>query len=213
VWAWTYLTHSLVRPASAERACEHEVETLFRLGAGLHAETAPTRDVGRLRPLVVGNTAVPHGCVVVQLTQKLVRLGVDSDKLRAALAAVAQAVPAIAVAAPNEAAFAREIGAACGLDVTVTDTSAAWKALLAGARAVVTPDSGAAHVAGMAGIPCIDLFPDTPDAAAALRRWYPWASPRVWAIAVTGRVAKQFTEQLLAGLDYLGATQPAPVPT
>jgi ADP-heptose:LPS heptosyltransferase len=213
VWAWTYLTRSLVRPASAERACEHEVETLFRLGAGLHVEPGPTRDAERLRPLIVGNAGVPHGRVVVQLTRKLERLGVASEQLRAALAAVGQAVPAVAVAAPSEAAFAREIGAACGLEVIVTETIVAWKALLAGARAVVTPDSGAAHVAGMAGVACIDLFADGPEAAAAIRRWYPWAAPRVWAIPVTRRVANQFTEQLLAGLDYLCATEQAPVPS
>jgi len=202
LWTRTQLTRALVRPASAEREREHEVETLFRLGEGLHAEAEPTRDPSRLRPLVVGD--VPrHGRVVVQLTQKLDALGVAPEELRDALHDVACALPTIAVADPREEPYARELAASSGLDLRITESPAEWKALIAGATAVVTPDSGAAHVAGMTGVGCVDLFADGPDTGAALRRWYPWASPRVWTVPVTRRVAAQFRSQLLAGIEYV----------
>ena len=41
---------------------------------------------------------------------------------------------------------------------------------------VVSTDTGAAHVAGMLGVPVVDVFPDR-DFAAQARRWRPWASP------------------------------------
>ena len=43
--------------------------------------------------------------------------------------------------------------------------------------AVVTPDSGAAHLAGMAGVPCVDLFEPSPHVAYDVLRWRPWAAP------------------------------------
>jgi ADP-heptose:LPS heptosyltransferase len=207
LWARMQLTRALVRPASAEREREHEVETLFRLGAGLHGEAAPTRDPARLRPLVVGDVA-PHGRVVVQLTRKLDALGLQPDALRAALRDVARAHPTVAVAAPHEAPYARELAASSGLDLQLTDSLPEWKALIAGASAVVTPDSGAAHVAGMTGVGCVDLFPDAPDVGSALRRWYPWASPRAWTVPVTRRVAEQLASQLLAGIAYVSLATP-----
>ena len=52
-----------------------------------------------------------------------------------------------------------------------------WKAQLAGALAVVTPDSGAAHVAGMLGVPTIVLFARGAEARRDAMRWRPWAAP------------------------------------
>ena len=79
-WVLAQVTRALTRPASAQRAQEHEVETLFRLGKNLHAEPHPTRDAARLRPLVVAATAA-HGGVVFQLTPKWDDIGVPPDAL------------------------------------------------------------------------------------------------------------------------------------
>jgi len=211
VWARAQLTRAIVRPASAQRAVEHEAQTLFRLGRGLHGETAPTRDAARLRPLVVA-PAASHGRVVVQITRKLAALGVDPAVLRDAIAAVAAEYPSVAVADPSEAEFAREMAAACGIELEITESVQHWKALIAGARVLVTPDCGAAHVAGMTAVSCIDLFPATAGAAQAMRRWYPWASPRVWAIEVNRRVAAGLSMQLLAGIAY-AANERVPSPS
>jgi ADP-heptose:LPS heptosyltransferase len=46
------------------------------------------------------------------------------------------------------------------------------------AAAVVSVDTGAAHCAGMLGVPVVDVFPDA-QADAQIRRWRPWASPSI----------------------------------
>jgi len=208
VWTRAQLTSALVRPAAAERERDHEVETLFRLGGGLHHELAPTRDPARLRPLIV-REAAPHGRVAIQLTRKLDGLGIEPAALHAALAEVARTHATIALADPLEMPYAQSLAAQAHLDLEMTESLEQWKSLIAGASAVITPDSGAAHVAGMTGVGCIDLFAAGPQAGSALRRWYPWASPRAWVVPVTRRVAAQFAEQLLAGLEYVTPKVPA----
>ena len=209
VWAASMLTRWIVRPASARRHGEHEVETLFRLGKGLHKEARPTKDVARLRPLVTEHPPAFHGRVVIQLTEKLHRLGVDTEKLRAGFRAVAQSYASIGVAQPSEAEAARSLADECGFDVETMESMSQWKAIIAGARAVLTPDSGAAHVAGMTGTGCVDLFADGTCAERSLRRWYPWASERTWPIAVTPRVADRFADHVRAGIAYVSGNAAA----
>jgi ADP-heptose:LPS heptosyltransferase len=170
------LTRALYRPASAARAAEHEVETLFRLGEGLHREDGPTRDVGRLRPLILDSEPRPHGAVALQLNAKFVGAGLDI----AAFAAIARELerrkfPTIATGDDDD--FGAAFATRAGTSYVHPPTLAEWKGLLAGALAVVTPDSGAAHVAGMLGVPCIVLFPRGSTAARDVMRWRPWAAP------------------------------------
>jgi ADP-heptose:LPS heptosyltransferase len=200
-WVLTQVTRALTRPASAVRAQEHEVETMFRLGKNLHAESHPTRDAVRLRPLVAGDAPL-HGGVVFQLTPKWDEIGVPASALADAARAVAAAYPCTAVAAPADERYARAVAAAADVPLSIFATLGPWKDALAGARAVVTPDGGAAHVAGMCGVPCIDVFPATEDGAARMRRWYPWASPRVWALEASRRVTDALAQQVLAGVAY-----------
>lgn len=49
-----------------------------------------------------------------------------------------------------------------------------YAALLAGCRALVTPDGGAAHVAAAVGTPVVDLFHER-YAEHIVRRWHPWS--------------------------------------
>jgi len=169
------LTRVLVRPASAERAREHEVATLFRLGAGLCAESEPTRDPERLRPLVLDLPARAHGNVVLQVSRKLAAAGLDAG------AYVAIACDLIArgigvVLAGDEADLLADVARASGAGLRGDLDVRGWKSLLGGARAVVSPDSGAAHVAGMLGVPCVDCFPPSPTTVHDVRRWHPWAA-------------------------------------
>jgi ADP-heptose:LPS heptosyltransferase len=177
VWTRAQLSAAIVRPASAARAREHEVETLFRLGAGLHAELAPTRDAARLRPLLVAGEPPASGCVVVQVASKYADRGMVSDAFAAIARALAGSRETIAVADATDEEMARLVaqkaGVACEIPHTVDD----WKRRIASAAAVVTLDSGAAHVAGMLGTPCVDLFASGPHAAADVVRWSPWAAP------------------------------------
>jgi ADP-heptose:LPS heptosyltransferase len=51
-----------------------------------------------------------------------------------------------------------------------------WLGTLAAAGAVVTPDTGAAHAAGILGVPVVDLF-EQERYAQLSRQWRPWAAP------------------------------------
>lgn len=193
------LTSAIVRPASAARAREHEVETLFRLGEGLHRETAPTRELARLRPLLLEREPDRHGRIVVQLNAKFARAGLDA----AAFAAIARELerreePAIATG--DDDVF----GSACTARSTLRFFHPAslgdWKALIGGARAVITPDSGAAHVAGMLGIPCVVIFPFGSNAPRDLARWRPWAAR---SYAVVMNEGEPIAEGAVAALDAM----------
>jgi ADP-heptose:LPS heptosyltransferase len=196
------LTRALYRPASAGRATEHEVETLFRLGDGLHAEREPTRDLARLRPLILDAEPTKHGAVAVQLNAKFVASGVDI----AAFAAITQelerrAVPTLAMSDDDD--FGSAFAARAGTSYVHPASVKQWKNLLAGAPAVVTPDSGAAHVAGMLGVPVIVLFSRGANAARDVMRWRPWAAPsRAIVVDDPQRLAAQVAgalEALLGG--------------
>jgi ADP-heptose:LPS heptosyltransferase len=176
--AWTrrLLTRAIVRPASAARSGRHEVETLFALGDGLHAEAQPSRDPSRLRPLVIDGPRERNGCVVIQASPKFAGAGLDLAALCAIASALASTHDTLLCESPANAAFARAIGDRTGVPLRLPD-AAQWKRLIDGADAIVTPDSGAAHVAGMTGTPCVDLFAGGPHADRDMQRWRPWAAP------------------------------------
>ena len=52
-----------------------------------------------------------------------------------------------------------------------------WIAAIAESKILVAPDSGAIHVAGMLGTPCIAVFEDSPEFELQRARWQPWAAP------------------------------------
>jgi len=194
------LGRAIVRPASARRAGEHEVATLFGLGAGLHDEADPTRDLLRLRPLVLEGPVVTHGRIVVQVDGKFVGSGIDEE---AYIAFARRLAPLGAVAIGSDPAFVARIASAAELAVVPTPDVADWKAVVAGARAIVTPDGGAAHVAGMTGVPCVELFAAGPDVAREMRRWSPWAAPaRTLAVGPT-RDPAELAADVAAAVDEL----------
>ena len=58
----------------------------------------------------------------------------------------------------------------------VREASAA-KAAIGAAAAIVTPDSGALHVAGFTGTPTVAVFPPERNFELQVERWSPWAAP------------------------------------
>ncbi len=170
------LTRSLMRAGSAKRAQGHEAETLFALGHGLHGEARPTRDLARLRRLVLDAPPETHDSVAVQVSGKFARFGLDVaayGALARRLAAAQGPVLLLGDESDLIERVAREAGVAGETRLDVV----AWKARLAGSRAVVTPDSGAAHVAGFVGVPCVDCFAPHAATVRDIVRWRPWASP------------------------------------
>lgn len=209
----TLLTRAIVRPASATRAREHEVETLFRLGAGFVTERMPTRDVARLRALVLDpDAAEPHLAndvrpIVVQATAKFVAAGLD----RAAFVACARRLRARGddvLVVGDDARLLAEIARASDARSAGLCDVATWKRTIAGARALVTGDSGAAHIAGMTGVPTVDAF--APGAATAydIRRWSPWAAPYRALVLDPSRPAEATGRALVTALDEVLAASP-----
>jgi ADP-heptose:LPS heptosyltransferase len=170
------LTQRLLRAASARRAREHEAETLFRLGAAFVAEHAPTRDLGRLRELILDDAPAPGRYVALQVSRKLAGAGLDG----AAYVALARALAArgrFVRMLGDDDTLVRELATRAGVEGLTGLSTSAWKAHLAAARLVVTPDSGAAHVAGMLGVPCVDVFAPAGATVRDVARWRPWAAP------------------------------------
>ena len=177
LWVAAQCTRTIYRPAVASRAREHEVETLFKLGRGLVAASSPTRDRARLAPLLLAVLPNRDATVLVQVTPKWRASGVPDDALAATLRALATR-GLRAIAANSERDFATAIAAQADVELEVFNDVHPWKVAAASASAVVTPDTGTAHLAGMLGTPCVDCFPFK-DFTARERRWAPWAAPHV----------------------------------
>jgi len=200
----TLLTRVVLRPASAERVREHEVETLFRLGRGLHKEAAPTRDPTRLAPLVLDEAAVPHRHVVVHVSRKLESDGLDRNAYVSIAWNLVSAGRRV-LAVGDDAALVRDVARAAGAEAEPSLDMRAWKAAIGGALALVAPDSGASHVAGVVGVPGVDCFAPRASTARDVLRWRPWASRHrvvvldpVRARAATGADIAAAVEDVLA---------------
>ncbi len=171
----TLLTRALLREASAERARGHEASILFALGSGLHSEREPTRDVARLRRVILDAPAQPHGYVVLQVSRKHAPFGLGAATY-AALARELAHHELRVLALGDDPALVEYVAGAAGVVGESNLDPPAWKARIAGARAIVTPDNGAAHVAGFTGVPCVDCFVPHRATARDIGRWRPWAA-------------------------------------
>ena len=187
LWARTQLTRAIFRPASL-RAQAHEVEILYELGRGYLGVQAPSReplvpsrdplvpsrDPVALRTIVQGDGPVPerHG-IVLQLGTKWAALGVAPERLRA-LSRSLIARGARAIASPGEVEAIRAITRDVPIDVL--PTLADWKDAVDRAAVLVSPDTGAVHLAGMLGVPVVAVF-GVARADAQIARWRPWAAP------------------------------------
>jgi ADP-heptose:LPS heptosyltransferase len=170
------LTTPITRPASAKHANQHEVETMFELGAGLHRESGPTRDAARLRELVLDAPVAKTPYVMLQTSAKNEDAGLDIETYIALARALIHARCEV-ILLGDEIAVVKTVAKQSGAMADGLLSVEEWKERIASARALITPDSGAAHVAGMIGLPTIDCFPGGPTSANEIKRWSPWAAP------------------------------------
>lgn len=176
LWARRLLTQTIARSAGLDPQGPHECEVLFELGSTLVPGERPTRDLTELRPLVLEREPVPDDRVAIQISDKWERLGIAfADVVDLIRRVSAYGTPHL-LSSQNEAAYARRIAASAGVDVSFFAQLDAWKNSIACAAAIVTPDSGALHVAGMTGTPVVAVFPQR-DYALQVARWGPWAAP------------------------------------
>jgi ADP-heptose:LPS heptosyltransferase len=203
LWVRARTTRTVSRSQRIGGEDAHEVQVMYRLGTGLVREDQPPSDPVKLRPLLVdaeagGGAASPVDAetgIIVQAGPKWLASGVSAEAQRTIFARLAG--HARIIAAPGEAAAVREL---TGVEPETFAGPRPWVDALASARAVVTVDTGAAHVAGMLGTPVIDVFPDA-NFEAQVRRWRPWASPyRAFrASEVDGGGTGRFIETVLDG--------------
>jgi ADP-heptose:LPS heptosyltransferase len=181
LWSRAFLTDVVYRSAGFDSRAPHECEVLFALGSTLlGADAAPTRDVKRLRPLVLENEPRADTRVAVQITDKWERLGIAFEQVVEALQQIGALVGVSRLrllAAANEGHYADHITRATGLEVERFTSIEPWKSAIAASPALVAPDSGALHVAGMVGTPIVALFPPARDFALQVARWAPWSAP------------------------------------
>jgi ADP-heptose:LPS heptosyltransferase len=174
-WVARRVTTAVRRAASVRGANAHEAEIVFSLARTL-VQSAVPRDAALLRPLVAGPGPVPERAgLVVQLGAKWGAVGVTD-------AAFARVTELLAARGARFIVPAAERAAACAqfpaLAIETPASTRAWIAVLDGTATLVTPDTGAAHAAGMLGVPVVDVFPDA-DFDAQTRRWRPWASSSI----------------------------------
>lgn len=177
LWTRGLLTHGVYRRAGLDRRKPHECEVLFRLGAALCGETEPTRDLERLRPLIVDRELSADPRIAVQITDKWMRLGIETERVVALVRALRERYPLRLIASSAESAYAGDFARTIGGEVERFGTIEPWKDAIASAKAIVVPDSGALHLAGMVGTPVVAIFPPNPDFALQTARWAPWAAP------------------------------------
>ncbi len=177
LWVRSLLTQTLHRAAGLDSNAPHECEALFALGRGLLPAATPSKDPAVLRPFVVDGADAADPRIALQITDKWERLGIafeDVTRLARDLAAIA---PLRAVASARESAYAARWHERTGIAVELFETLPPWKTAIANARALVAPDSGAIHIAGMAGTPTVAIFPPGPAFELQVARWHPWAAP------------------------------------
>jgi Glycosyltransferase family 9 (heptosyltransferase) len=207
LWVRARTTRTVSRSQRIGGEDAHEVEILYRLGAGLVRDERPPADPSSLRPQLLSRdviasrskaepTSRDSGTTVVQTGPKWTAVGISPQTQRAIFAALAPR--ARLIAAPSDAGAVRE---QTGILPETFATTRGWIEALASARTVLTVDTGAAHVAGMLGTPVVDVFPDA-HFEAQVRRWRPWASPyrAVRASEVDGGPHGRFIETVFDGL-------------
>jgi ADP-heptose:LPS heptosyltransferase len=153
----------------------HEAEVLFTLGQGRHWEIEPTCDANELRNLFFPRRVPRRRLLSVQVTEKWRSYGIYPVFL-AFLRKLARDAPLRLIGAAGEEEFLAETEERIGIAVKRYQSVSSWMRSIASSRALLTPDTGAAHVAGMVGTAVIDVFPN----GASRRfqdRWRPWAAP------------------------------------
>jgi ADP-heptose:LPS heptosyltransferase len=177
IWARSLLTRAIVRSAGLDPRAPHECEVVWKLGRQLLGERPIPRDPLELAPLVIDRPIARGERIAFQVTDKWERLGMRFEDVVRALRAAASCGALHAIASMHESAYADRIADAASVDVERFGELEPWKESIAAAAAIVAPDSGALHVAGMVGTPVVAVFPPQRNYDLQLARWSPWAAP------------------------------------
>lgn len=210
LWQFAQLTDRVYRPAAWTSQPEHEVQTLYRLAMPFGAGTRIPDNVDDLRSwLGVGQTRPRRDARTAlgfQVTAKLV----SGDWGPVALAAMCDAAvrasglaQSMLLVAPGDEGLAQSIlehlpsARRERTRLAPPAPVSQWFDAIDALAGLVTPDSGAAHAAGMLGVPVIDLFEEARFEQLS-RQWRPWAAPHRCIVKppVNGADPARFGEQL-----------------
>jgi ADP-heptose:LPS heptosyltransferase len=188
LWQRMRLTAAVYRPAVTPRLPEHEVETLYRLAQALGAREPAPADAGTLRRwlnLEASDSARSvGGALGFQISAKLLTGGVGPSSLSAIIAGTTSALAeqrVVLLSASSDEALATALQEGVrrmlpGVEVVAATSLGLpqWLGIVDALGTLVTPDTGAAHVAGMLGKSVVDLF-DARDFERMSAQWRPWA--------------------------------------
>jgi ADP-heptose:LPS heptosyltransferase len=185
IWQFGQLTDAVYRPAAWVARPEHEVAALYRLAQALGARLPIPDDpayLSRWLDVSTPDAEIGRDAFAFQIAAKLGRGGWGPEAIARVAAVTVERAPlrrCVFLAGPGDEGLARAVIERMPPGRAVLARSAgtsSWLASIASAGAVVTPDTGAAHAAGMLGVPVIDLFePERFDQLS--RQWRPWAAP------------------------------------
>ena len=190
LWQRGQVTDAVYRPAAWVARPEHEVTTMYRLAQALGAsqpvplETDDLRAWLRVEPSESARLAA--GALAFQISSKLLTGGWGPTALAQLVCVTLETSGyerAVLLSSDADESLACSViermppslGAGGRVRLLSSLTLPRWLGALAAAAAVVTPDTGAAHVAGMLGSSVIDLF-DEAGFERLSQQWRPWAS-------------------------------------
>ena len=189
VWQFAHLTDAVYRPAAWVEEPEHEVNAIHRLALRLGAAATPSADPAVLRrwlDVEIGASTPTAGVLALQVARKWFERGWDARALARMTIAALDASPfqrCVLLAGPDDAGSAhavmeavpaqrRDVGT---ITAAETATLRQWLGAIGSAGALLTPDTGAAHAAGMLGVPVVDVFGPVRFPQLS-RQWRPWAA-------------------------------------
>lgn len=191
LWQFTQLTDAVYRPAAWVDEPEHEIAAIYRLAQRLGAGSPIPAEASELRAWldVFGASSAATGAdtLAFQIASKLTQGGWEPSVIAGLVTAALERASfdrCVLLAAPDDEGLARSVleqiprGYVESGRVVLAPPAqmSRWLASIASAGALVTPDTGAAHAAGILGVPVVDLFEPERFEQLSLQ-WRPWAAP------------------------------------
>ena len=185
LWQRAQLTDPIYRPARFTARPEHEVQALNRLAIPYGAAAEPSSDADSLRSwLAIETSDIAERTIGFQIAGKLTSGGWGPQMLASAFATAFGASRlrgVVLLAARDDQGLARSVLERLPSDMRDRTrllppmAVPQWFGAIARLSALITPDTGAAHAAGMLGVPVIDLF-DRDRFEQLSLQWRPWAA-------------------------------------
>lgn len=178
LWIRRQTTRTVFRTAGLDPNAPHECEVVLSLARSILPQAAqPSQNPKFLRPLVLDRDPQPDPRVAFQITNKWERLGASFEDVLTLARSIDGFGNGIRwIAANVEADYAQQVARALAIDVEYFSSLRPWKEAIADAAALVAPDSGAVHIAGMVGTPVVACF-EKAHFMLQTARWSPWAAP------------------------------------